>query len=376
MNPKVIALVGGLDGNLDGCTFWRCIWPITELERQGYKGVGWDFLDNPMVAAIVHLYDAIILPRRHWLPEDWNKGKSFIRAVHNAGIAIIYEVDDDLFSDDFVRRLITVHDKTPAKAEEVRQCIVRTLKMADGVTVSCQRLATIVRRLTDKPVKVVGNYIDYDWFTAVQREAERDVPGLTIGWAGGVRPDSDVEAMAVAWGRVARRFDHVTFVVQGHQAKIIYDHVPHERIAALDWLHITEYPAGMVNIDIGCCPLSDTPFNRAKTYIKAMEYAAGGSAVVASPTVYGQIIEDGYDGYICTSADEWEMALNTLIASPNGRQRMAQNLRHKVEDRHTLAGNAWRWPLAWGEIVEHFQRGRRAASLIRPKRPKRERVAA
>lgn len=372
-NPKVLALVGGLDGSLDGCTFWRCIWPISQLEKMGYKGAGWDYLDNPVVGAIVHLYDAIVLPRRHWLQDDWDKGVKWFNAVHKAGICVIYEVDDDLFSDDFVRRLITVHDKTPEKAEEVRQCITHTLKLADGVTVSCQRLATIVRRLTDKPVRVVPNYIEYDWFTAVQKGAKREVSGLTIGWAGGVRPDSDVEAMAVAWGRIAARFKSVTFVVQGHQAKIIYEHVPHNRIAALDWLPISEYPAGMVNIDIGCCPLSDSPFNRAKTYIKAMEYAAGGAAVVASPTVYGQFIEDGYDGYICQTADEWETALAALVTSANTRQRMAQRLRQKVEDNHTLAANAWRWPLAWGEIIDDF-RNRRRATLIKPAR-RWERVA-
>lgn len=375
MNPKVLTLVGGMDGNLDGCTFWRCIWPVTQMEQLGYRGIAWDYLDNPIVAAIVHLYEAVVIPRRHWLQDDWDKGDKWFEAIHRAGIAIIYEVDDDLFSDDFVRRLILTHDKEPEKAEEVRRCILHTLKMADGVTVSTQRLATIVRHHTDKPVEVVANYIDYDWFTAVQKDAPRQVKGLTIGWAGGVRPDTDVEQMAIAWGRIAKRYKDVTFVVQGHQAKIIYDLVPHERIAALDWLPITEYPAGMVNIDIGCCPLSNTQFNRAKTYIKAMEYAAGGAAVVASPTVYGKIIEDGYDGFVCNTADEWETALMTLVTSANVRQRMAQRLRQKVENHHSLSGNVWRWPLAWENIITDFRRRRQAAALIKPVN-RRERVAA
>lgn len=357
-SPKVLALVGELDGSVDGCTVWRVLQPFTELSRQGYKGMGWDYMDNPLVARFVHLYDAVILPRRHWLPDDWDKGKKWVENLHRAGIAIIYEVDDDMVSDDFVNRLIVTHGKDPQQAELVRQSVLHTIKLVDGVTVSCQRLATIIRRHTNKPVKVVPNFIDLDWFTAVQKEATRRVTGLTIGWAGGARPDSDVEQMAIAWGRLAARFPQVTFVVQGHQAPAIYDNVPHDRLAVLDWLPITDYPAGMVNIDIGCCPLSDTPFNRAKTYIKAMEYAAGGTAVVASPTVYSQIIKHEHDGYICQTADEWEAALTRLVERPHLRQRMTRRLRSKVKEHHSLASNVWRWPLAWGEIIEDFQRQR------------------
>lgn len=357
-NPRVIAVVGDLDGTVDGCTVWRILQPFTELTRQGYKGMGWDYMDNPLVARFVHLYQAVILPRRHWLPEDWQRGIGWVENLHRAGIAVIYEVDDDMISDDFVNRLITTHGKDPKQADLVRQSVLHTISLVDGVTVSSQRLASLMRRHTDRPVAVVPNFIDLEWFTAVQKEAERQVPGLTIGWAGGARPDYDVEQMAIAWGRIAERFPDVTFVVQGHQAQAIYDHVPPERMAALDWLPITDYPAGMVNIDIGCCPLSDTPFNRCKTYIKAMEYAAGGSAVVASPTVYNQIVEHGRDGYIVDSADEWEAALVELVEDANHRRYMATALLAKVRAQHSLAGNVWRWPLAWAEIIEDFQRRR------------------
>jgi glycosyltransferase involved in cell wall biosynthesis len=352
----VLAVVGDLDGTVDGCTVWRVLQPFSELDRQGYPGVGWDYMDNPLVATIVHLYDAVILPRRHWMPEDWDKGRAWVDAMHKAGIAVLYEIDDDMVSDDFVNRLIHTHDKPVDKANLVRDCVLNTLSLVDGVTVSSQRLATILRQHIDKPIEVVPNFIDWDWFTAVQKAVPREVEGLTIGWAGGIRPDSDVDQMAIAWGRIARRFPDVTFVLQGHQAPIVYEHVPADRLRVLDWMPITEYPAGMKNIDIGCCPLSDTPFNRAKTFIKAMEYAAGGAAVVASPTVYGQIIEHKYDGFVCRTADEWEEALAVLVDKPKKRKVMARRLRRKVMRHHRLSENAWRWPVAWKRLIDGYRR--------------------
>jgi glycosyltransferase involved in cell wall biosynthesis len=140
-------------------------------------------------------------------------------------------------------------------------------------------------------------------------------------------------------------------VIQGHHSKIFYENVPEDRIAMIDWMPVDSYPAGMLNIDIGCCPLTDTTFNRAKTYIKAMEYAASGAAVVASPTVYGQLIEHGIDGYIVHSVEDWVEYLSALIEDYRHRHDMSKALLAKVRKYHSLETQAWRWVHAWTELV-------------------------
>lgn len=361
--PRVLGMVGA-SGEADGCYLWRLFMPMGELNRQGYAGAGWDYFDNELVEIVWRAFDAVVLPRLSWEPEDIDGEERWFDLMRREGKAVIYEVDDDLFSDPFVRRMIETHDKTPERAETVRASLVRTLRRCDGVTVSTEYLRTIVEELTDRPVVVVPNFIDLRWFRWMRENNRRWIAPLTIGWAGGTRPDRDVEEMAVAWGRIAKRFPDVTFVVMGHQAQVIHDHVPADRVKAVPWMPIDKYPAGLTNIDIGCCPLSPEPFNRAKTYIKAMEYAAMGAAVVASPTVYRQIIDDGKNGTIAETADEWEEALAGLITSANRRQRMAQALEGKVERHHSIEGNAWRWLAAWGEIIEDFKRRQRVTVIL------------
>ncbi len=360
MPAKVLALIG----ELDGCSLWRCLLPITELQRQGYSGIEWGMKDDERLANVVHRFDAVILPRLHWPIEERRKADLWFRALHRAGLAVFYEVDDDLFSDDFVRRLVDLHGKTREEAETRRQCILHALNSCDGATVSGQRLATMVREHTDKPVKVVPNFIDLRWFKKIQKGSLRQVQGLTIGWAGGNRPDSDVEMMAIAWGRIAAKYPHVTFVIQGHHAHTFYENVPNERIAMLDWMPIDAYPAGMLNIDIGCCPLGDTKFNRAKTFIKAMEYAASGAAVVASPTVYDKLIEHGVDGYIVNTVDEWVQALSELVENYTHRHEMSKRLLAKVRKYHSLENNAWRWVEVWTDLVDEYRQSQRNHILL------------
>jgi glycosyltransferase involved in cell wall biosynthesis len=174
--------------------------------------------------------------------------------------------------------------------------------------------------------------------------------------------------MAIAWGRIAAKHPHVTFVIMGHQPAVIHENVPKERIQPIEWLPIHAYPLGLVNIDIGCCPLTNTAFNRAKTWIKALEYGASGAAVVASPTVYGQIIEHGCDGYIARDSGEWFTALDALVENANHRQHTVQRLQSKIKRNHTLENNVLKWPVAWGRIVEDF-RSRRKNSVLVPSRP-------
>ena len=362
MTAKVLALVG----DLDGPALWRVLLPFSELQRQGFSGVEWDMWDNDFLANIVHRFDAVILPRKFWKPKDYQPAARWFKALHKAGIAVIYEMDDDMVSEDFVKRIMYKDGYGIQYARRRMKWIRNVIQTCDGVTVSSQRLATMVRGVTDKPVRVVPNYIDLDWFWQIQSMNERKVEGLTIGWAGGARPDDDILPMVEAWKRIAARYPDVKFVVQGHHAKVFYDSLPLDRIAPLEWLPIDGYPAGLLNIDIGCCPLSDTKFNRAKTYIKAMEYAASGAAVVASPTVYNQIIEHGADGYIATTADDWERHLTALVESESQRKTIAMALLDKIKREHTLKTEAWRWVEAWGDIVTDFRQRQKRPHIYLP----------
>jgi glycosyltransferase involved in cell wall biosynthesis len=83
-----------------------------------------------------------------------------------------------------------------------------------------------------------------------------------------------------------------------------------------------------------------------------MEYAAAGAAVVASPTLYGSLVDHGSSGFLAESVGEWEDALAQLVESNALRRMMATRLLKTVEKRHSLAGNLWRWPAAWSTIQE------------------------
>jgi glycosyltransferase involved in cell wall biosynthesis len=354
--PSVLALVGR---DRTGPDLWRVLQPITALEKRGYP-CGWDFKDNALIGTIAPHFDGYILPRMCWLPEQRRIAEAWFTSIRGGGKLTIYEADDDIFTAASTQRQIELNWTEGQSFEQMearRFEGIWALQQCDGVTVSTQRLATIVRSFTRKPVIVVPNAIDLTWFRGVVRQTRRQIPGLTIGWAGGRRHDRDVELMAEAWGRIAARYPDVRFVIQGHVPPVILEHVERDRLAILPWMSLERYPCGLAQIDIGCCAVADTPFNRPKSNIKAMEYGAAGAAVVASPTLYAGLVDHGYSGFIAESVGEWEDALTQLVESNATRRMMARRLLKTVERKHSLEGNLHKWPAAWAQIAEHA-RGR------------------
>jgi len=359
--PSMLALAG----DMSGPTLWRVLFPFTALHKLGYRA-DWALKDAPGIGSLAPLYDGFVIPRMAWKPGQRQIAEQWFSMIRRAGRFVAYDLDDDILTADLNYRAVELgwaDGKTFVELEAERFERIWALQQADGVTVSTQRLATVVRSFTTRPVIVVPNAIDVPWFRRVLRSAERRSASPTIGWAGGRRPDRDLGPMAEAWSRIARRYPAVTFVVQGHVPAVVTDAVPADRLLVLPWMPLERYPAGLVEVDIGCASVSDERFNRCKTAIKAYEAAVAGAAVVATPTVYGQVIEHGQTGYLAETADEWEHALARLVENEAGRKIVARRLLRHVERSYSLAENLWRWPSAWSAIQEDAQarRGRLVA---------------
>ena len=334
---------------------WRVLWPVTELQSQGYP-VFWEWSDNPKVPDIVSAFDMIVYPRQAWLDED--VAREFVSTAHKYGKLIVGEYDDDVwyFREDQKDSEELGFEKTEATPEQNRS----SLQVMDGATLSTHRLEMTVKQFAPEfPTRVIGNYINLDWWEMTSRDWPRQLPEeeLTIGWAGGDRYDRDIESLAEAWHIIAEKYTDVSFVIQGYQPKILSGAVPEDRLYNIEFLPIASddkpsYPVGLKNIDIGCASVAETMFNASKTRIKLWEYAASGAACIGSSWLYGPGIVHGTDGLIANTVDEWVSALSFMIEKPKKRKAMARKMLSKVRTHNTIQDNAWRWVKAWQEIYD------------------------
>lgn len=354
VGPSMLALVG----DMNGPALWRCLQPITALEQRGYP-CGWDRAKNDAVAAIAGRYDGLIVPRMSWPAAERPMARRWFDLARARGQFVVYEADDDLFSTAMTRHSLSAglaHAKSFKQLEEERHDTIWAMRQCDGVTVSTEALAQVVRQFTTRPVVVVPNAIDVPWFRSVLRGGqgppERRSGPSVIGWAGGQRDEADLAVVAEAWRRISQRFDGVRFVVAGHRSTLLTTAVPADRLSYRPWVPIERYPAQLRGLDVGVAAVAETGFNAAKSDIKALEYALAGACVVATPTIYASAVEHGVTGYLATTADEWTDALADLVEHPSRRAIMARRLERQVTSRRSLRENLWKWPHSWQLIAD------------------------
>jgi hypothetical protein len=122
---------------------------------------------------------------------------------------------------------------------------------------------------------------------------------------------------------------------------------------------------------IGLAPLLDTPFNRGKSPIKAMDYAALGLAVLASDTpVYRGSIADGPAGQLVPNDPlAWHAALDWMIRNPDLRTRTATGARPAFLAKATLASDADSRRAALTDLLPERTIGRGASLRDAPPAP-------
>jgi hypothetical protein len=124
--------------------------------------------------------------------------------------------------------------------------------------------------------------------------------------------------------------------------------------------------------EISFMPLSDTPFNRAKSDLKFIEAASCRVATLASSVVYANSVENGHTGLLFRDPVQFHSGLLRLMAMPESAREMADTARRYVIDNRMLAYQVAP-RIAW---YRSLWARRDALNMARHERMQRNRVAA
>jgi glycosyltransferase involved in cell wall biosynthesis len=97
----------------------------------------------------------------------------------------------------------------------------------------------------------------------------------------------------------------------------------------------------LLRVNIGIMPLQDDAWSEGKCGFKLIQYLALGIPAVASPVgVNRDIIQDGVNGFLCMTDEEWESALLLLMTHPEKREEMGSAGREKIKSSYSIQANA------------------------------------
>jgi glycosyltransferase involved in cell wall biosynthesis len=256
---------------------------------------------------------------------------------------MVFDFDDAIFLPNVsdANRLIAAL-KVPGK-------VARIIGASDRVIAGNDYLASYARRF-NSDVVTIPTSVDTTRFVPRPAGATTTPSDRRpiVGWIGSPTTTHYLQMLVPVLQRVHARVPF-TLRVSGAGQPVECPGVPVENVA---WSLDREVDL-FNTCDVGVYPLPDDEWAKGKCGFKAIQFMACGVPVVAAAVgVNRDIIEDGVNGFLASTADAWVEKLERLLSDAALRARFAAAGRRTIEARYAVAVNGPRLAAALREVVE------------------------
>jgi hypothetical protein len=349
--------VGVFPADLYGCGYYRLIWPAMQLQLAGHdveiihpndrnNMFSAEVVDGTVTGKDINFprqYDVIVLQRvtHKYLAQ----AIPFMRAE---GTAVIVDVDDDLHNISMTNPMYgALHpEKRPGHPAEDHSW--------DWAEYACDN-ATMVTATTDALTKRYGhkslgwkirNYIPE---SGIQRD---HVDSNLIGWGGSIHSHAeDIPSLGSSINRLVSEGFKFRVVGSNIGIRQAFGLRREEDFDATGPIELPYWIIALSTLGVGIAPLASSTFNRAKSWLKPMEYAAAGVPSVVSPSPAYRELHDLFGiGDIAEKPKDWYRLIRRLVTDQAYRlDRSAAGL--AAAEELTIEKHAWRWMEAWSEAL-------------------------
>lgn len=271
------------------------------------------------------------------------------RLAKRVDAPLVYDLDDPTFvpyrspTNSWASLL-----KFPGKASTL-------LRMADHVITVNDLIGEYSCRFNSS-VTVVPMFVDVEQY----RPAPEPAAGApTLVWSGSRSTMSNLHSIAPVLRRLqAERRVAVRVVGEG---SLELPGVSFE----LREFAVEREASDLQDCHIGLVPLPDVPWNHWKFFFKAVQYMAAGLPVVAQRIgSNAAVVEDGVNGFLVDTPDDWYDRLRTLVDEPELRGRMALAARQRAVEEFSVEAQMPRVAGVFDRAADAWAARGRASSQI------------
>ncbi|WP_462252910.1 glycosyltransferase family 4 protein [Ferruginibacter sp.] len=231
---------------------------------------------------------------------------------------MIYDIDDLVY---------LKFDKTPWVIRQLKgyRKPIMLMKNADHVITCTPHLDKFVKQYNNNTTDI-SSTINTDVYQPKTDYSFKERKPV-IGWSGSHSTVWHMQTIFPVLKKLKQQIDF-KLLIMGTDALVDTD----LDIECLAWKE--EYEVTVINrFDIGIYPLPDKEFVLGKSSLKALQYMAVGIPTVA--TAIGtnfRVIENGVNGILVNTGEEWIEALKKLIENEDYRKRLGENAAERVKN--------------------------------------------
>lgn len=300
--------------------------PFDELNKHGHQATyemrpGWAFRDSDVVVGCRIAEPEASMP---WVRTCGAMNGPFM----------VFETDDDhlnLPPYNSARRFWN--------RPEIRAYYLANMRVSHRIVTSTDYLANLLQDQTGHPDIVVARNAVPGWMLDLPKPSNNHP---TIGWAGGSSHEGDWEWAKDGIRKALIQLPEWNFRFIGMDYRKTL-RIGEARLEHVPWFNSVDdyWRSDALGLDIAVAPIMPSAFNRSKSEIKLIEYAARGVPVVATNYgVYSEFVKDGETGFLVKDKRQWRDAILTLARDPDLRERMSAAARLQARD-HTIEAR-WR----------------------------------
>jgi glycosyltransferase involved in cell wall biosynthesis len=265
-------------------------------------------------------YDIIFVQR-----EAFMTGSVFFEKMMSRSKArFIFDFDDAIWNLDVSaanQKLSWL--KKPGKTAEL-------IRMADMVIAGNAYLANYAKHYNSR-VCIIPTTIDTTVFTPPPDKHSSET--VCIGWSGSLTTIKHFEFAIPFLRKLKNKYGkRISFKVMGDESYVNEEFGIH----GIKWTPEREV-AELASFDIGIMPLPDDEWVKGKCGLKGLSYMSlEVPTVMSNVGVNPEIIQDGKNGFIASTEEEWISKISALVESPELRLKIGKAGRQTVVDRYSV----------------------------------------
>ncbi|OGI27828.1 MAG: hypothetical protein A2359_04060 [Candidatus Moranbacteria bacterium RIFOXYB1_FULL_43_19] len=311
-----------------------------ELRLHGFK-CSVTIQDNPFLPKYAEKFKIFIFHRTLFT----SKIAKLVENAKKMGKEIIFETDDLVFDPKYIQE--TEHFKKMNSFERkqyekgvgeemlkdpyVKTCITSTTYIGKILEKYEKKVFISKNKLSLKDLEIVENIL-------TKVEPSSNTIGLKIGYFSGTKGhDEDFASIETALVRILGKYPKVSLVLAGPLNISNRFNNFSNQVEKLPFSPREEHFRNISNVDINIIPLlKGDPFREGKSELKFFE-----AGILSVPSVavdngtYREAIDDGADGFLAGSEDEWFEKIEKLINNEELRRNMGKEAREKSMREYT-----------------------------------------
>jgi len=294
---------------------------------------------HPLFAELAHAADLLIL---HLLPD--NEIEHVIQLRKRMGKPTLFEIADNFLS---LGSWVSTDDAH--RNPTIRQKLLYHASTCDGLQFSSEELKKTFSFLNPTHI-VFENQADH-----FARE-ERQRRPLVIGWGGSKGHEQDLARIAPVILDFCSRHEDVVFSYMGY-LPIFETHfslLPESQRRVREAGPIEDYFTFLSTLHVGLAPLSDSEFNRCRSDIKFVEYAAHGVLPILSDAPAYRVHGKNLDNALFFRNNQELMdLLEDLYINPDKLEKMADQASQFASTRRSMVNHIGRRHHFYRRFLKH-----------------------